>query len=109
MAFILQMTPQQILKTGEASGLTVGAKSNTGTVTSLNNKSDYETYKDNSEDRGIYCHLNALNDHTVSDIFLATLMVWRLLKRCLVTAPETLISDTLQEHTWQIILTGLLP
>ena len=54
-------------------------------------------------------NINALNYYTVSDIFLATLMVWRLLNRCLVTAPETLISDTLQEHTWQIILTDLLP
>ena len=53
--------------------------------------------------------ISALIYHTVSDIFLATLMVWRLLKRCLVTAPETLMSDTLQEQTWQIILTDLLP
>ena len=59
----------------------------------------------------MYCHviIGALNYHTVSDIFLATLIVWRLLNRCLVTAPETLISDTLQEQTWQIILTDLLP
>ena len=54
-------------------------------------------------------HYFVKHNQTVSDIFLATLMVWRLLKRCFVTAPETLRSDTLQEQTWQIILTGLLP